>query len=156
MTINNYFWLNRRVLVTGHTGFKGSWLSLWLSMLGAKICGISLEKLDQYNLFSELNLINQISYHNICDIRNLRAIKKIIKEFQPEIIFHLAAQPLVITSYHEPINTWETNVLGTVNILESLKVLKGTCAAVLVTTDKVYKNKEHKYCLSRTGYFRWL
>ena len=147
VTINNYFWLNRRVLVTGHTGFKGSWLSLWLSMLGAKICGISLEKLDQYNLFSELNLINQISYHNICDIRNLRAIKKIIKEFQPEIIFHLAAQPLVITSYNEPINTWETNVLGTVNILESLKVLKGTCAAVLVTTDKVYKNKEQN-----TGY----
>ena len=140
--INNSFWFNRKVLITGHTGFKGSWLCLWLSMLNAKICGISLEKSDNYNLFSELNLINKIDDHNICDIRNLKNIKRIIKEFQPEIIFHLAAQPLVKTSYLEPINTWETNVLGTVNILESLKLIKNNCAAVFITTDKVYKNKE--------------
>ncbi len=142
VTINNSFWFNRKVLITGHTGFKGSWLSLWLNILNSEICGISLENSDQNNLFSKLNLINKIHNHNICDVRNLKAIKAIIKEFQPEIIFHLAAQPLVKTSYLEPINTWETNVLGTVNILESLKELKHKCAAVLITTDKVYKNKE--------------
>ena len=147
MKINNSFWLNRKVLITGHTGFKGSWLSLWLSILNAEICGISLENSDKYNLFSELNLINKIHNHHICDVRNLKEIKETILEFQPEIIFHLAAQPLVKTSYLEPINTWETNVLGTVNLLESLKLLKNTCAAVFVTTDKVYKNKEQN-----TGY----
>ena len=113
------FWKNKKVLVTGHTGFKGSWLTLWLLKMGVKVCGISLEPESEKNLFDLLNLEKHIE-HNICDIRSKDKIKKIINDFKPEIVFHLAAQPLVLTSYEKPRETWEINVIGTINILDSI------------------------------------
>ena len=141
---NQEFWQNKKVLVTGHTGFKGSWLSLWLLKLGAKVSGISLEPDSRNNLFDSLDIKKELN-HNICDIRNREQLKNNLKEIEPEIIFHLAAQPLVLTSYAEPVETWEVNVLGTINLLDSIREIKNDCIAVLITTDKVYKNEEWIY-----------
>lgn len=143
--IDTNFWQNRRVLVTGHSGFKGSWLSLWLTELGAKITGISLETETDPNLFSQLKLINKLDQHHIEDIRNYHAIRKIISSAKPEVVFHLAAQPLVRRSYEDPLGTWSVNVQGSINILEALKTENQQCAVVMVTTDKVYKNEEWVY-----------
>jgi len=138
---NSRFWLGKKVLITGHTGFKGSWLSFWLEQMGANIHGVSLTPENEINLFEALKLEKKLN-HNICDIRDKKSIKELINEIQPEFIFHLAAQPLVRDSYKKPILTWETNVLGTINILESLKDIKNHCCAVFITTDKVYQNNE--------------
>ena len=138
------FWKNRKVLVTGHTGFKGSWLTFWLLKMGVKVCGISLEPESEKNLFDLLNLEKHIE-HNICDIRSKDKIKKIINDFKPEIVFHLAAQPLVLTSYEKPCETWEINVIGTINILESIISNNQKCSSVFITTDKVYQNNEWVY-----------
>jgi len=139
--LNIKFWKNKNILITGHTGFKGSWLTYWLLRLGAKVNGISLAPVGIPNLFNELNLRNEI-YHNIIDIRDRENLKKKIIEINPEIVFHLAAQPLVIESYQNPISTWETNVIGTINILNALRYLDSKCASVCITTDKVYLNRE--------------
>ena len=141
---NISFWNNKKVLITGHSGFKGSWLSLWLSELGANITGISLPPENQPNLFDLLNL-NTLIDSRMMDIRKTKEIKKLIDQISPDIIFHLAAQPLVIDSYKNPKYTWETNVMGTISILESLKIIKNKCIVIFVTTDKVYKNRNWNY-----------
>ena len=139
---DSYFWHGRRVLVTGHTGFKGSWLSLWLSQLGAEVCGVALEPDTSPSLFSQLGLHNYLAEHNIADICDTSALSSIVSAFKPQIVFHLAAQPLVRFSYQHPLNTWSTNVMGSLSLLESCKVLKEPCSIVMVTTDKVYANLE--------------
>ena len=142
--LNREFWKSRKVLVTGHTGFKGSWLSLWLNQLEAEVTGLALAPESHLNLFDNLQL-DQMLDHRLCDVRDSEALKAVITETQPEIVFHLAAQPLVRRSYVEPVSTWEINVLGTLNLLEALRELPGPCTAVLITTDKVYRNNEWLY-----------
>ncbi len=136
------FWKDRKVLVTGHTGFKGSWLSLWLHNLGAKVTGIGLEPDTNPSLFNQLNLSALLDGDYIFDIRDSYELNKIVGEVKPEVVFHLAAQPLVLDSYRDPIGTWSTNLMGSLNVLESLRDLNHICAIVMITTDKVYKNKE--------------
>ncbi|QQR81991.1 MAG: CDP-glucose 4,6-dehydratase [Deltaproteobacteria bacterium] len=131
----------RRVLVTGHTGFKGSWLTTWLVKLGAKVIGVSKDIPTQPSMFEVLNLSSQIQ-HIQADIRDLAEVKKIIDNVQPEFVFHLAAQAIVSVSYNNPVETIMTNVLGTLNILESLRTLKEQCVTVLITSDKCYDNVE--------------
>ncbi len=139
--INASFWKDRKVLVTGHTGFKGSWLSLWLQHLGAKVIGISLDPPTTPSLYEQANVAaGMLSLRE--DIRNGEAIKELFQLHKPEIVFHLAAQPLVRYSYHEPVETYETNVMGTLNILEGIRSLDTVRAAVMITTDKCYENRE--------------
>lgn len=135
------FWENRKVLITGHTGFKGSWLTLWLKTLGADICGISLDPPTIPSIFKEAK-VEELIKHKIADIRDLDSITKIMKEFKPEVIMHLAAQPLVRYSYKDPIETYTTNVIGTVNILEAARNQSSVRSIVVVTTDKCYENRE--------------
>ena len=135
------FWLGKRVLVTGHSGFKGSWLTLWLRSLGAQVTGLSLPPNTNPSLFT-LAKIDHECHSQFCDIRDLSALTAAFNKAQPEIIFHLAAQSLVRASYRDPIETLSTNVMGTVNILEALRVCGGTRVAVMITTDKVYRNHE--------------
>ncbi len=135
------FWNGKKVLITGHTGFKGSWLALWLKMLGADVCGYALAPDTQPNLFENLALENQIESVT-GDIRDLPHFEKVLQDFQPEIIFHLAAQSLVRKSYRKPIETYTINVIGTINILEAVRKVDSVKSVVVVTTDKVYENKE--------------
>ncbi len=139
--VDSKFWLGKRVLVTGHSGFKGSWLTLWLRSLGAKVTGISLPPNTSPSLFN-LSKIDHECVSHFCDVRVLSALSSAINEAEPEIIFHLAAQPLVRASYRDPIETLSTNVMGTANVLEALRVYGGTRVAVMITTDKVYRNHE--------------
>ncbi|MBN2035444.1 MAG: CDP-glucose 4,6-dehydratase [Chitinispirillaceae bacterium] len=136
------FWKNKRVFVTGHTGFKGSWLCLWLHKLGAQITGYSLAPPTDPNLFELANIRSCTrSIHG--DVRNQKALHDAISQAYPEIIFHLAAQPLVRDSYKVPVETYETNVMGTVNLLEAIRTSASSVRAVInVTTDKVYENPE--------------
>ena len=145
MRINREFWAGRRVLLTGHTGFKGSWLTLLLTQLGAYVTGVSLEPDTTPNLFGQLELIKRLKQHHINDIRDPQALAEIAKACQPQVVFHLAAQPLVRRSYRDPLGTWTTNVQGSLHLLEALKPLQHPCAVVMVTTDKVYENKEWLY-----------
>ena len=135
------FWNGKKVLITGHTGFKGSWLTFRLKMLGAEVCGYSLAPDTQPNLFENLNLAQEVK-SVIGDIRDLSNFQKTVQDFQPEIIFHLAAQSLVRKSYRQPVDTYSTNVIGTVNILEAVRFSESVKSVVIVTTDKVYENKE--------------
>jgi CDP-glucose 4,6-dehydratase len=134
---------NKKVLITGHTGFKGSWLTVWLTILGAKVAGISNCFPSSPNHYKLLNLNKKILSKNL-DIRNLLALRRFIKKYQPDFVFHLAAQSIVKTAYENPIQTWSTNTIGTVNILESLRQLKKKCTAVIITSDKCYENLEIK------------
>jgi CDP-glucose 4,6-dehydratase len=129
------------VLVTGHTGFKGSWLCEWLLSLGATVTGYALEPDTTPALFEQLGLRGRLR-HVIGDIRAADTVRQIVNDAQPDFVFHLAAQPLVRRSYRDAVYTWETNVLGTVNVLDSLRSLEKPCAAVMVTTDKCYENRE--------------
>ena len=129
----------RRVIVTGHTGFKGSWLCLWLHSLGAQVTGLALDPSSEPNHWDLLRL--PINDHRV-DIRDEAAVLDVFAEERPEIVFHLAAQPLVRRSYREPIATWSTNVMGTAHILEAVRHTPGVRAAVVVTTDKCYENRE--------------
>lgn len=139
--IDKNFWLNKRVLVTGCTGFKGSWLSLWLLQMGAKVYGYALNAPTSPSLFHVLELDKKIIY--CCgDIRNYSQFKDFVDLAQPEIVLHLAAQPLVRYSYDHPIETYHTNVLGLVNVLEAIRHNQNVKAIVNVTTDKCYENKE--------------
>lgn len=132
----------RRVLVTGHTGFKGAWLTVWLHMLGARVTGLSLPP-DQgdENLFDRAR-VGDLCESHFCDIRHFEPLAEIFRDSQPEIVFHLAAQPLVRRSYSEPLYTFETNVMGTANVLEAVRTTHSVRRAVCVTTDKVYANRE--------------
>ena len=122
-TFHKDFWRNKKVLITGHNGFKGSWLSLFLMELGAKIYGISLECDDPNSLFNKLEIKKNIN-EKIIYIRDIKLIKETISNFSPDIVFHLAAQPLVRESYLKPVETWSTNVMGTISILEAIRELK--------------------------------
>ena len=132
---------NKKIIITGHTGFKGSWLTFWLKNLGAKICGVSKDIPTNPSLFNTLKLRNGILDRR-ADVRNLSSLKKIVKNFKPDFVFHLAAQSLVKKSYLDPIDTFTTNALGTCNLLESLRYLKNKCNVVIITSDKSYKNYE--------------
>jgi CDP-glucose 4,6-dehydratase len=135
------FWAAKRVLVTGHTGFKGSWLALWLHRLGAEVTGISLPPLTEPNLFSVAK-VGELCQSRFCDVRDAVALEDVIKAAGPEIVFHLAAQPLVRASYREPRETFATNVMGTAHVLDALRGVDSVRVAVMVTTDKVYRNNE--------------
>ena len=140
--INKSFWEDKKVLVTGHTGFKGSWLSLWLNILGAKVSGIALPPDSNPSLFNQLRTKDFLESNIFVDIRDKFLLKEKIVELKPEIVFHMAAQPLVRKSYLNPIETWEVNVMGSLNLLKILTELDLPCAVVMVTTDKVYRNEE--------------
>ncbi|WP_296196824.1 CDP-glucose 4,6-dehydratase [Sphingorhabdus sp.] len=139
--VNPAFWQNKRVLLTGHTGFKGSWLSLWLQSLGATLRGISLEPPTVPALFSIAQVANGMD-HQISDIRNYDILSALMADFKPEIVIHMAAQPIVRLSYQQPIDTFATNVMGTVNVLEAARHAGSVRAIVSVTTDKCYENRE--------------
>jgi CDP-glucose 4,6-dehydratase len=134
---------NKKVIITGHTGFKGSWLTMWLTILGARVIGFSNNFISSPSHFQLLQLNKKI-IHKKLDIRNLVKLKKLIKKYQPDFVFHLAAQSIVNKSYKDPLKTWSTNTIGTVNLLESLRQLKKKCTAVIVTSDKCYENLEIK------------
>ena len=133
---------NKRVFITGHTGFKGSWLSIWLSSLGAEVCGYSLEPDTNPSMFKELEIHKKLARSVVGDILDNVKLEKTINDFEPEIIFHLAAQPLVRLSYMEPLLTYKTNVIGTLNVLEAARKCLSVQAFVNVTTDKCYENLE--------------
>lgn len=136
------FYKGKRVLVTGHTGFKGSWLSIWLHELGAEVIGVGLDPFTERDNYV-LSCIGQKMKADIrADIRDGERMKAIFKEYQPEIVFHLAAQPLVRLSYDIPVETYQTNVMGTINILEAIRVTDSVKVGVMITTDKCYENKE--------------
>lgn len=145
MLVMNLFggiYKSKRVLVTGHTGFKGSWLSLWLHSLGAKVSGISLSPESRHSHWELLKLEIDDRRH---DIRDSEVIKKVIDSIQPEIVFHLAAQPLVRRSYRDPLETWSTNVMGTANVFEACRHQPSVRAIVAITTDKCYQNNEWEW-----------
>ena len=139
--IFNGKYFGKSVLVTGHTGFKGSWLISWLKLLGANVTGISLDPPTEPSHFASAELAQGIADLRI-DIRNSFEIEKAFIKAKPDFVFHLAAQSLVRRSYDDPIETWETNVLGTINVLQALRKLESECAAVIVTSDKCYENRE--------------
>lgn len=134
----------KKVFITGHTGFKGSWLTLWLSLLGARVCGYSLEPNTTPSMFRELEIENKIEKSIIGDILDENLLNSTMSDFQPDIVFHLAAQPLVRTSYKEPKLTYKTNVLGTLNVLMAANECGNVQAFINVTTDKCYENNELK------------
>lgn len=137
------FWRDKKVLLTGHTGFKGGWLALWLARLGARVVGVALPPAGNPNLFV-LARIQAAVDNRFCDIRRGEAFGALIREVRPDIVFHLAAQPLVRAGYREPVETFSTNVIGTVHLLEALRHVDCR-VAVVVTTDKVYKNREYRH-----------
>ena len=142
MQIEKGFWKNKKVLLTGHTGFKGSWLTILLSHLEAHVLGFSLPA-EKKSLFNKTKILSLIE-HEIGDIRNLDHLIKVEKNFSPDILIHMAAQPLVIRSYEDPIETFSTNVMGTVNVLEVIRQSKTITSGVIITTDKCYENKNLK------------
>lgn len=135
------FYRDKRVLVTGHTGFKGSWLCTILLELGAKVAGYALDPPTKPSLFELLNIESQLVSIR-ADVRNATRLEQLFSEFQPEIVFHLAAQPLVLEGYRDPVGTYATNVMGTVNVLEACRKATSVQSVVNITTDKVYLNKE--------------
>jgi CDP-glucose 4,6-dehydratase len=144
MVVNAAFWKDKRVFVTGHTGFKGSWLVLWLESLGAKVKGYSLEPDTGPSLYRSIS--EKLKCESIiADIRDKMTLDNQLRAFEPDIIFHLAAQPLVRASYMNPSGTFEVNVVGTSNLLESATRIHNNCTIVVITTDKVYQNNEWHY-----------
>ncbi len=135
------FWHNKKVLITGHTGFKGSWLSLWLQSLGADVTGYALAPPTDPSLFDIANIEDHIC-SIIGDIRDLPKLQSVIAEKKPEIVIHMAAQAIVRRSYHDPVETFSSNVMGTVNVLEAIRVTNSVKVALIVTSDKCYENKE--------------
>lgn len=140
--IFNNFYKGKRVLVTGHTGFKGSWLSIWLHELGAEVIGIGLDPFTERDNYVLSRIGQKIKADIRADIRDGQKMKEIFNEYQPEIVFHLAAQPLVRLSYEIPVETYETNVMGTINIMEAIRATESVKVGVMITTDKCYENKE--------------
>lgn len=136
------FWGGKKVFLTGHTGFKGGWLSLWLSSMGAEVTGFALAPNTEPNLYEALNVESFIKKSYIADIRDLTVLKKAISDAAPDILIHMAAQPLVRYSYMNPVETYETNIMGTVNVLEGVRTSESIRATLVITTDKCYENKE--------------
>jgi CDP-glucose 4,6-dehydratase len=132
----------RPVFVTGHTGFKGSWLALWLARMGARVTGYALAPCTTPSLFDVARISDVLTHHHIADVRDTAALATAMQKAAPEIVFHLAAQPLVRLSYREPVTTWATNVMGTVNLLEAVRACPSVKAVVVITTDKCYENRE--------------
>jgi CDP-glucose 4,6-dehydratase len=143
MAVDAAFWSGKKVLVTGHTGFKGSWLTLWLHDLGARVTGYALRPPTQPSLF-ELARVQEAVSSLEADVRDLDRLRRAVSDAQPEVIFHLAAQSLVRHSYAEPIETYATNVMGTVNLLEAVRRAPSVRAVVVVTSDKCYENRERE------------
>lgn len=145
--LNKKFWKNKKVFITGHTGFKGSWLCLWLKFLGADVKGYALKPPTSPNLFN-LCRISEIVKSKIANIKNYKLLKKELLNFKPEIVIHMAAQPIVRESYKNPLETYSINVMGTVHLFEAVRNCKSVRVVVNVTTDKCYENKERKrgYC----------
>lgn len=141
MVIDSEFWRDKRVFLTGHTGYKGSWLALWLRSMGAEVTGYALQPNTEPNMFGDAQVADGIT-SVIGDIRDREALSAAVSRADPQIVFHLAAQALVRQSYIEPVETHAINYLGTVNLLEAMRGLGGLRAAVMVTTDKVYRNRE--------------
>ena len=137
---------NKTIWLSGHTGFKGAWLARWLIKLGARVHGFALPPATEPSIFDQLRLAGQME-HEIGDIRDLSAVKSSLERAQPDFVFHLAAQALVRYSYDHPVETYATNIMGTAHVLEALRCLRKPCAAVIVTTDKCYENREldHAY-----------
>ncbi len=140
--IFNNFYKGKRVLVTGHTGFKGSWLSIWLHELGADVIGVGLKPFSDNDNYVLSGIGKKIEADILADIRDAERMKEILKTYQPEIVFHLAAQPLVRLSYEIPAYTYETNVMGSINIMEAIRATDSVKVAVMITTDKCYENRE--------------
>jgi len=139
--LSRSFWKGRNVFVTGHTGFKGSWLALWLNSLGAKVTGYALDPPTQPNLFEQAGVVSAVN--SICgDIRDLSQLKAALDQCHPDVVIHMAAQSVVRRGYEDPIETYSTNVIGTVHLLEALRQLARPCAVVNVTSDKCYENRE--------------
>lgn len=138
------FWHGKRVLLTGHTGFKGVWLALWLQRLGAKVIGIALPPATQPSLFALLGDQPWLTSHT-CDIRDAQALNGLVQAARPDVVLHLAAQALVRASYQQPLDTFATNVMGTANLLDAIRAVDTVRVVVAVTTDKVYQNREWCY-----------
>ncbi len=145
MTINSETWRGRRVFVTGHTGFKGSWLALWLHHLGANIYGYALHPPTHPALFDVARVDHLLDSDTRADIADLKILQEALGEARPEVVFHLAAQPLVRAGYCDPLGTIACNVMGTANLLEAVRTVDSVKAVVLITTDKVYENREWAY-----------
>lgn len=135
------FYKDKKILVTGHTGFKGSWLCIWLKELGAEVIGVSLDPVTERDNYVLTGLKNKITDIR-ADIRDAKQMKDIFENYKPEIVFHLAAQPLVRLSYEIPVETYEVNVMGTINILEAIRATESVKIGLMITTDKCYENKE--------------
>ncbi len=142
MGIDRDFWCGKRVFLTGHTGFKGSWLALWLSEMGANVYGYALAPTTTPALFTTAKINDRLAASTIADIRDAKALHQAVLAARPDILFHLAAQPLVRYSYQAPIETYAVNIMGTVNFLEAVRAVAGVRAVVNVTTDKCYENRE--------------
>lgn len=141
LVVNTEFWRGKRVLLTGHTGFKGSWLSIWLHSLGAEVQGYALAAPTRPSLFEEAG-ISRLIGSKIADVRDYESVLATVKAFKPDIVFHMAAQPLVRYSYEAPLETYSTNVLGTAHVLEAVRKTGTARAVVNITTDKCYENRE--------------
>ena len=148
-TVNKIFWKSKKVFLTGHTGFKGSWMSLWLQSMGAIVKGYSLEPNTTPNLFTKASVGNNME-SEIGDIRDLNQISKSMFDFNPDVLIHMAAQPIVRLSYQEPVDTYTINVIGTVNVLEAARSCTNLKSIVSVTTDKCYENKERDWGYKET------
>ena len=142
MELSSSFWKNRSVFLTGHTGFKGGWMTMWLTKMGAKVNGYSLAAPTTLNFFLETRLEERLSSSTIGDIQNYSSLKSAMSFAKPSVIIHMAAQPLVRRSYKLPIETFKTNIIGTANLLEAARKIEGVEAIVNITTDKCYENKE--------------
>jgi CDP-glucose 4,6-dehydratase len=140
--VDPVFWKGKKVFLTGHTGFKGSWLSLWLASMGAKVTGYALVPNTTPNLFEVLAIDSLIEKSHIADIRDLASLQNAMSQARPDVVIHMAAQPLVRYSYVNPVETYATNVMGTVHVLEGARTIESLRATVVVTTDKCYENKE--------------
>ena len=151
-SLDKKFWKNKKVFITGHTGFKGSWLCLFLNYFGAHIIGYSL-KPNKKSLYNFASIEKLVKKSNFDDIRNYSKLKSALEKAKPEVIFHLAAQPLVIDSYKDPIKTYQTNILGTTNLLEAIKNIKKSKikSSIIITTDKVYEISKKKYIKKLTN-----
>ena len=139
------FWRGRHVLLTGHTGFKGAWLALWLQHLGARVTGLALAPATTPALHTLARVEQGMAAHHVCDIRDAEALARTVHSARPEIVLHLAAQALVRPGYAAPLDTFATNIMGTAHVLDALRGLESVRAAVVVTTDKVYRNHEWAY-----------
>lgn len=140
--VDRLFWNGKKVLVTGHTGFKGSWLTLWLHQMGAKVTGYSLHPPSSPSLFELANVEHTMEESVISDITDLVTLKHSMQKAKPEIVIHMAAQPLVRKSYEDPVGTYNTNVMGTVNVMEAARSCSSVRVILNVTTDKCYENQE--------------